>query len=120
MIQDTHRTQVLEAIPAEKVEEKRGRTKTGTVLVLIGLVLVAIAFVFGLRFIDGGAEITLLVLGLLAVPLGLGVLLIIVGATVWSGELVTAGFKDVVGTIGGIVRAFRKNGNGGTTGGGEA
>lgn len=103
-------TQVLQAIPEAKRTEKLGRTKTGTVLVLIGLVLVLASFALGLRIIDGGAEITLMVLALSGVPMVLGVLLTIIGATVWSGELVTAGVKDVLGAVGGIVGALRKGG----------
>ena len=110
MIDNTHRTQVLQAVPADKLEEKKGRTKTGTVLVGIGLVLVLASFMLGLRIVDNGTDITLLVLALLGVPLLAGVLLCLVGATVWSGELVTAGFKDIIGTVRGIVGVFRKGG----------
>lgn len=115
MIQTTHTTQVLQALPEGKLEEKKSRTKTGTVLVLFGLVLVVASFALGLRIVDNGADVTLLVLALVGAPLLLGVLLTIVGATVWSGELVTAGFRDVIATVRGLVGVFRKNGNGGAS-----
>ena len=114
MIDDTHRTQVLQAMPAAKLEEKLAKTKTGTVMVLFGVVLVVAAFGLALRVIDSDAGLTFVSLILILGPVGLGVVLCVAGATVWSGELVTAGFKDALGTLGGVVTgvvgAFRKGG----------
>ena len=114
MIQDTHRTQVLQAMPSTKVEEKKSRTKTGTVMVLFGMMLVVAAFGLALRIIASDAGLTFVSLILILGPVGLGVVLCVAGATVWSGELVTAGFKDALGTLGGVVSgvvgAFRKGG----------
>lgn len=108
MIQKANTTQVLRALPEGKAEEKKARTKSGTVLVLLGLVLVVIGFAMALRLIESAAGLT--VTGVIVVlgPMGSGALLGIVGATVWSGELVTAGFRDAIATVRGLVGAFRK------------
>ena len=110
MIDKTHRTQVLQAVTDTKAEAKKSRTKTGTVLILIGLMIVVATFVLGLRIVDNGTDVTLPILLLLGTPLLAGVLLCLVGATVWSGELVTAGLKDIVGTVRGLVGVSRKSG----------
>ena len=114
MIKTPHTTQVLQAMPSAKAEEKKGKTKTGTVMVLFGVMLVVAAIGLALRVIDSEAGLTFVSLILILGPVGLGVVLCVAGATVWSGELVTAGFKDALGTlggvVGGIVGAFRKGG----------
>lgn len=111
MIDDTHRTQVIAKIPAEKLEEARTRTKTGVMIAGVGAGLVVLSASLAIRVIDGEREITALVLMLLGAPLGLGVFCVGWGATVWKGELVTASFKDLASTIGGLIGSVRKGGS---------
>lgn len=105
MIQDTHRTEVLAAIPAEKAEEKKGRTWQGVILVLIGALMALGSFVITIRLIDNGVDFTIWVALIALVPFGGGIVLATFGAHRWSSEYVSAAFKDLGATAAGIIRA---------------
>lgn len=88
------RTQEMMAgggIPPEKRAAKVRNTKQGITLVVFGLVLCA----FSLAMV----AITETFDKWMMVPCVLGFMMGVVGATVWSGELVSAAFRDIASLL---------------------
>lgn len=112
-IPNANLTQVLQAVTPGKAAEKIQNTKLGVALVSLGVAAAAVSFLMMLRMVWTGAEITLLGLIFAGVPLVVGMVLLVMGAHQWSGELVTAAIKDVLSLFGGVSKLWRRNGNGG-------
>lgn len=110
MIQDSHRTQVLEAMPERKAAKKRSRTILGAMLAGFGALVTIGSFAALLLLIANGFELTKWSAGLVGVLFLAGMASVAVGAHVASGELVGAAWKDLAGSVRSV---WRKNGNGG-------
>lgn len=104
-----HRTQVLAAVPQEKRARKVAKTWAGVALVAFGVMAALVSFAIMLRLVWTGASIDKSALFFVALPFVGGLFSTVLGAHTWSGELVSAGLKD----IGNAVRVWRRNGNGG-------
>lgn len=109
MLRDTHRTQVLEAMPQAKAAAKKANTKLGIVLVALGVLAALSAFVLARDLVQSGNAFDKWSLLVMALPLGVGLFLCVLGATVWSGELVRAGLKDMAAAVRSV---WRRNGSG--------
>ncbi len=92
-----HTQAVMSAIPPDKKPGKVKNTILGVLLVIFGILLSvgAFAIVLTLRMFDKW----------MLVPLVLGVFMVMSGAHVWSGELVSASVKDVTT----LVQFWKKN-----------
>lgn len=107
MIDDTHRTQILEAIPADKRSKKKQRTITGIIMVILGTMMAFVSFALMLRLVWTGATIDKWAVIFTAIPFVGGFVMSIGGAHVWSGEYVHAFLKD----FGSTLKVWKKNGN---------
>jgi hypothetical protein len=106
MENDTHITRVLRTVPEDKRVRKWRRTATGIVLVTLGSVASLGSFVVTILVIQGGGAVDKWTVALALIPFLGGLLCAVLGAHVWSGELVSAALKD----IGSALRIFRRNG----------
>lgn len=104
-----HLSQVVQQLPAEKLAAKKLKTILGAALVAIGSVAALGAFVIAILLVQGGMAIDKWSVILAGLPLLAGLFLVIVGAHVASGELVSAALKDVRATL----RIWKRTGNGG-------
>lgn len=108
MIDDTHRTELLEAMPAEKAKEKKARTWRGLAYSLFGAALAFGGLYAAIRFIDGGGEISKWPVILIGGIVAGGILLVFYGGHIASNELSSSFFKDVSSSIRSV---WRRNGD---------
>lgn len=97
-----NRTQNIKRQAPEKFRQKARNTVLGVVLVAFGALLVVGGFWLASSAIANGDGFDKWMLA----PVGGGILVVVIGATVWSGELVTAALKD----ISEILLPFRRKG----------
>lgn len=90
----------LQAIPAEKLSKMVARTLIGLIFVLLGVGLIALQ----VKLIYDSKDLAKLSLWLL----GSGTFLLVLGATIWSTQLVVTPLKTITGILGGILDMIRK------------
>ena len=90
----------LQAIPKEKLSKMLVRTLVGTIFVLLGIGLV----VLQVKLLYNDKDLARLSLWLL----GGGTFLVVLGATIWSSQLVITPLKVITGILCGILDAIRK------------
>lgn len=104
-----HRTQVLAAIPEDKRAKKVARTAAGVALVAFGSAGAIGSFVLAIMLVSRNAAIDKWAVIFMGLPFVGGLLMCVLGAHVWSSELVGAALKDLRATL----LVWRRNGNGG-------
>lgn len=90
----------LQTIPREKLSKMLVRTLVGTIFVLLGIGLVVIQ----VKLIYDSKDIAKLSLWLL----GGGTFLVVLGATIWSSQLVITPLRVITGVLGGVLDSIRK------------
>jgi len=90
----------LQAVPKEKLSKMIVRTLIGTIFVLLGVGLIALQ----VKLIYESKDLAKLSLWLL----GGGTFLVVLGATIWSSQLVITPLKVITGILGGILDTVRK------------
>lgn len=90
----------LEAIPREKLSKMLVRTLVGTIFVILGVGLIALQ----VKLLYSDKDLARLSLWLL----GGGTFLVVLGATIWSSQLVITPLRVITGILGGVLDSIRK------------
>lgn len=94
-------------VPPERLPEKVGRTLLGTLFVSIGLALLGLLVLWPGLAAARTVNPVPLSLPLLFAGLGAGFTMVILGATIWSSELMGAPIAFVLATLRGVFAAVR-------------
>ncbi len=94
-------------IPAERLEQKVLRTFIGALFILVGLGLLVALVVVPVVLAWKANDVAKLSILLLVVGLAGGLGMTVLGATVWSTELVASPLKLTVATFQGLYRTVR-------------
>jgi hypothetical protein len=92
---DKNVTQVLKEIPDKKLAEKLRKTWTGIALAGLGVILSLTSAGLMIQMVRVSAPLSMWPVVFALAPMGVGLLLCIIGAHHWAGELMSAALKDV-------------------------
>ncbi len=107
-------TQFLEGLPPERALTMVARTRMGGALVAGGGLAVVASFTLAGIALVRGAELGAFVIAFLALLLVVGLVLVVVGATFWSTQIVGKAVGDLgqlAKSGGGIAKLFRRGGD---------